>query len=49
MIIIMIIIFIELWLMFFGLFLLAIICFCVFGYFKWFKDEKLFKNKYADY
>ena len=28
---------------FIGLFLLAIICFCVFAYFKWFKD------KYADY
>ena len=34
---------------FFGLFLLAIICFCVFACFKWFKDKKLFKNKYADY
>ena len=34
---------------FIGLFLLAIICFCVFAYFKWFKDKKLFKNKYADY
>ena len=22
---------------------------CVFAYFKWFKDKKLFKNKYADY
>ena len=33
---------------FIGLFLLAIICFCVFAYFKWFKDKKLFKNKYAD-
>ena len=32
-----------------GLFLLAIICFCVFSCFKWFKDKKLFKNKYADY
>ena len=26
-----------------------IICFCVFAYFKWFKDKKSFKNKYADY
>ena len=34
---------------FIGLFLLVIICFCVFAYFKWFKDKKLFKNKYADY
>ena len=34
---------------FIGLFLLAIICFCVFSCFKWFKDKKLFKNKYADY
>ena len=34
---------------FIGLFLLAIICFCVFAYFKWFKDKKLFTNKYADY
>ena len=34
---------------FIGLFLLAIICFCVFAYFKWFKDKKLFKNIYADY
>ena len=34
---------------FIGLFLLAIICFCVFAGFKWFKDKKLFKNKYADY
>ena len=34
---------------FIGLFLLAIICFYVFAYFKWFKDKKLFKNKYANY
>ena len=34
---------------FIGLFLLAIICFCVFACFKWFKDKKLFKNIYADY
>ena len=34
---------------FIGLFLLAIIYFCVFAYFKWFKDKKLFKNKYDDY
>ena len=34
---------------FIGLFLLEIICFCVFAYFKWFKDKKIFKNKYADY
>ena len=25
--------------------LIGIICFCVYAYFKWFKD----KNKYADY
>ena len=47
--IMMIIIFIKSWLVFIGLFLLAIICFCVFAYFKWFKDEKLFKNESADY
>ena len=34
---------------FIGLFLIEIVCFCVFAYFKWFKDKKLFKNKYADY
>ena len=34
---------------FIGLFLLAIICFSVFAYFKWFKEKKSFKNKYADY
>ena len=38
---------------FIGLFsvavLIGIICFCVFAHFKWFKSEKLFKNKYADY
>ena len=34
---------------FIGLFLLAIICFCVFAYFKWFKDKELSKNKSADY
>ena len=28
--------------------LIAIICFCVFAYFKWFKGKKLFK-KYIDY
>ena len=32
---------------------IGIICFCVFAYFKWIKDKKLFKNKfrnkYADY
>ena len=27
----------------------VIVCFCVFGYFKWFKGKKLFKNKYTDY
>ena len=27
----------------------VIVCFCVFAYFKWFKGEKLFKNKYTDY
>ena len=26
----------------------AIVCFCVFAYFKWFKGKKLFKNKYTD-
>ena len=38
---------------FIGLFsaviLIRIVCFCVFAYFRWFKDKKLFKNKYADY
>ena len=38
---------------FIGLFsvaiLIGIVCFCVFAYFKWFKDKKLFKNKYANY
>ena len=34
---------------FIRLFLLAITCFCVFAYFKWFKDKKLFENKYANY
>ena len=34
---------------FIGLFLLTIICFCVLAYFKWLKDKKLFKSKYADY
>ena len=24
-----------------------IFCFCVFAYFKWIKDKKLFKNKYT--
>ena len=37
---------------FIGLFsvaiLIGIICFCVFAYFKWFKDKKLFK-KYINY
>ena len=28
---------------------IGIVCFCVFGYFKWFKGKKLFKNNYADY
>ena len=28
---------------FIGLFLLAIICFCVFAYFKWFKDKNYLK------
>ena len=27
---------------------IGIVCFCVFAYFKWFKDKKLFKN-YIDY
>ena len=35
---------------FIGLFLLTlVICFCVFAYFKWIKDKKLFKKKYFDY
>ena len=38
---------------FIGLFLVAIligiVCFCVFAYFKWFKDKKLFENRYANY
>ena len=38
---------------FIGLFsvavLIGIIYFCMFSYFKWFKGEQLFKNKYADY
>ena len=34
---------------FIGLFLLAIVCFYAFAYFKWLKDKKLFKNKYVDY
>ena len=50
MIIIMIIIFFKIRAyVFIGLFLLAIIFFCVFAYFKWFKDKKLFKNKYTNY
>ena len=28
--------------------LIGIVCFCVFAYFKWFKDKKLFK-KYINY
>ena len=28
---------------------IAVVCFYVFIYFKCIKDEKLFKNKYADY
>ena len=32
------------------LFFIALaICFCVFAYFKWFKDKKLFKKKGFDY
>ena len=31
------------------LFLVGIVCFCVFAYFKWLKGKKLFKNKYTDY
>ena len=27
----------------------GIVCFCVFAYFKWIKDKKLFKNKYTNY
>ena len=35
---------------FIGLFVITlVICFCVFAYFKWFKDKKLFKNKYMNY
>ena len=35
---------------FIELFLLTlVICFCVCAYFKWFKDKKLFKNKYINY
>ena len=38
---------------FIGLFslllLVGIVCFCVFAYFKWIKDKKLFKDKYTDY
>ena len=26
----------------------VIACFCVFAYFEWFKDKKLFKDKYTD-
>ena len=28
---------------------IGIVCFCVFGYFKWIKGKKFFKNKYTDY
>ena len=28
---------------------ILIVCSCVFVYFKWIKDKKLFKNKYTDY
>ena len=31
------------------LLLVGIVCFCVFAYSKWFKDNKLFKNKYTGY
>ena len=34
---------------FIGLFILKIVYFCVFAYFKWIKGKKIFKNKYADY
>ena len=37
---------------FIGLFVvlfIGAICFCLFAYFKWFKDKKLFKNKCTDY
>ena len=38
---------------FIGLFsvllIVGIVCFGTLAYFKWFKDEKLFKNKYTDY
>ena len=40
----------TIWNVFIGLFsvllIVGIVCFCVFAYFKWFKDKKLFKNKY---
>ena len=35
--------------LFSALLFIAIVCFCVFAYFKWIKGKKLFKNKYADY
>ena len=42
----------TIWNFFIGLFsvflIVGIVCFCVFAYFKWFKDKKLFK-KYIDY
>ena len=28
---------------------IGFVCFCVFAYFKWIKDKKLFKNKYVNY
>ena len=28
---------------------IGIVCLCVFAYFKFIKDKKLFKNKYTDY
>ena len=40
----------TIWNVFTGLFsvllIAGIVCFCVFAYFKWFKGQKLFKNKY---
>ena len=33
----------------FSILLFGIVCFCVFAYFKWIKDKKLFLKKYTDY
>ena len=41
------------WNIFIGLFsiviFIGVVCFCVFIYFKWFKDKIILKNKYTDY